>query len=416
MFWKRYYYSYLESFVQSLLLPGECSFRVNPSQTAKKKVAPLPTDEWNYIVASDILGHVHDIDTFFLGAGAALAPDGRLIITQYSTLWEPVLRLASKLGMRNQVIEQNWLTKNDIKNFATLAQFEVVRMGTKMIAPIYLPIISVFLNQFLSNLWPFNHLGLFNFFVLRKVQRPNQQNLPSISIVVPALNEMGTIEKIARELPQLGSGTEIIFIEGNSTDKTYAEIERVARAYGATRKIKFAQQSGRGKGDAVRCGFELATGDILAIYDADMTVPPEEMDKFFRAIVSYQADFINGSRLVYPMEKESMRLLNFLGNKFFSSAFSWILGQQLKDTLCGTKVLWRKDYQKIIRNRKFFGDFDPFGDFDLLFGAAKLNLKIIDLPVHYRERVYGATNIRRIAHGWLLIKMVIFALKKIKFI
>ena len=208
----------------------------------------------------------------------------------------------------------------------------------------------------------------------------------------------------------------MIFIEGNSKDNTFSEIKRVAEKYKGTKRIKYAKQDGVGKGDAVRKGFDMAGGDILAIYDADMTVPADEMEKFYRAIIENKGEFINGSRLVYPMEKESMRVLNFFGNKFFSLAFSAILGQPIKDTLCGTKVLWKKDYEDIKRGRAFFGSFDPFGDFDLLFGAAKLNRKIIDLPVHYKERIYGRTNISRFKHGLLLLKMTLFALWKLKFL
>jgi glycosyltransferase involved in cell wall biosynthesis len=175
-------------------------------------------------------------------------------------------------------------------------------------------------------------------------------------------------------------------------------------------------QSGRGKGDAVRKGFAIAQGDILMILDADLTVPPEDLPKFFNAITSNKGEFINGSRLVYPMEDEAMMTLNIIGNTFFSWMFTWLLGQRFKDTLCGTKAISNKNYQKLIANRKYFGDFDPFGDFDLIFGAAKLNLKIIEIPIRYQARQYGQTNISRFRHGWLLIKMVLFAMRKIKFI
>jgi hypothetical protein len=116
------------------------------------------------------------------------------------------------------------------------------------------------------------------------------------------------------------------------------------------------------------------------------------------------------------MESQAMRFLNLLGNKFFSLTFSWLLGQSVKDTLCGTKVLWKSDYEQIAANRAYFGDFDPFGDFDLLFGAARLNQKIVDLPIRYRERTYGSTNVQRWKHGWLLLKMVLFASRRIKFV
>lgn len=394
-FWKRYYHDYVRNFVNFLVPAG-----------AKQ-------DE--YAVFVDVLGHVSDVKKFLDEAKAGLGPDGRVVIIQYSALWEPVVRAASHLGLRQGPIEQNWLSKLDVRNFAQLSSLEVVKSGTKMILPVYVPGISEFLNEFVANIWPFSHLGIFNYFVLRKTGL-RQEGSPSLSIIVPARNEAGTIEKIARELPDLGAFTEVIFVEGNSRDNTYAEIERVAGEMGGSRRIKYARQDGRGKGDAVRKGFDMATGDILAIYDADMTVPPEDVRGFYDAIVENKADFVNGSRLVYPLEQDSMRVLNFFGNKFFSLAFSWILGQPLKDTLCGTKVLWRSDYEKIKKGRAFFGDFDPFGDFDLLFGAAKLNLKIIDLPIHYKQRIYGTTNISRWRHGWLLLRMTAFAAGKLKFI
>jgi hypothetical protein len=422
---KAYYYNYLKSFI-SFLVPEQVQvFNVDREIIQKEKNASffsnVQSEFYDYIVASDALGYLYDIESFLREAKGVIKNDGRVVLTQYSALWEPVLRLATRLGLRDKVIEQNWLSLNDLKNFSYLAGFEVVKSGTKMIFPIYIPLISYFLNKILANIWPFTHLGLFHYCVIRKPDISHFDDMPSISIIVPARNEAGTIEKIARELPSLGSFTEIIFIEGNSTDNTWDEIQRVAKVMAndpnrGNKKIKFGRQDGKGKGNAVRKGFDMASGDILTIYDADMTVPADTMGRFYDALAKNKADFINGSRLVYPLEKQSMRLLNFFGNKFFSLAFTWILSQTLKDTLCGTKVLRKKDYEKIKKNRAFFGDFDPFGDFDLLFGAAKLNLKIIDLPIHYQDRVYGTTNISRWKHGWLLLRMTAFAARKIKFI
>ena len=250
--------------------------------------------------------------------------------------------------------------------------------------------------------------------VARPLQKHSATN-PSLSIIVPARNEAGTIERIIRELPTVGAFTEVIFVEGHSTDNTRDVIKKAVAGYTGDKRVRLAVQEGKGKGDAVRKGFEMAEGDMLAIYDADMTVPSEDVAKFYNAIIENRGDFINGSRLVYPVEKGAMRLLNMAANFFFSVAFSAILGQPLKDTLCGTKVLRKRDYERIVAHRAFFGDFDPFGDFDLLFGAAKLNLKIVDLPIRYRERVYGTTNISRWRHGWLLLKMTVFAARKLIF-
>ena len=408
----RYYHNYLNSFLNFLVPDNKKVITLNLQIRDELK------KNYDYIIISDVLGYVYDIQEYLTKAQSLIEDNGRIIITQYSSLWEPVLRLASIFRLRSTLkIEQNWLSINDIKNFAHLANLDVIKFGTKMIMPIYIPVVSSFLNKYIANIFPFSRMGLFHYVVLRKNTTEtysDEKNLPSISIVVPARNEAGTIEKIVKELPELGFFTEIIFIEGNSKDNTYDEIVRVTEKYKNIRKIKYDRQDGVGKGDAVRKGFDMATGDILTIYDADMTVPAPEMKKFYDAIVQNKGEFINGCRLIYPLQKESMRILNIFGNKFFSLAFSAILGQRLKDTLCGTKMIWKKDYEDVKANRKFFGDFDPFGDFDLLFGAAKLNLKIIDLPIHYQERTYGTTNISRFHHGWLLLKMTIFAARKIK--
>jgi glycosyltransferase involved in cell wall biosynthesis len=237
-----------------------------------------------------------------------------------------------------------------------------------------------------------------------------------VSVVVPACNERGNIEAVVQRTPSLGARTELIFVEGNSTDGTADEINRVIAAY-PDRDIKLVSQgNARGKADAVRKGFAVATGDILMILDADLTVPPEELPKFYRTLISGQGELVQGSRLVYPMQRQAMRFLNIVGNKFFSIAFTYLLEQRFKDTLCGTKALFRRDYEQIADNRAYFGEFDPFGDFDLMFGAAKLNLKIVEIPIHYHERTYGTTNINRFQHGWLLLRMCFFAMRKIKFV
>lgn len=416
-FWKRYYYRYLTEFIAFLVPQNINEFLVSQDEAIKTNSVEFPKNiKYEYVIASDALGYVDDIISFMENAKNSISDNGRIVVTQYSSLWEPILRLASSFGMRTTGrIEQNWLSLYDLKNMAQIVGLETVKSGTKMIVPIYIPIVSTFLNKYIANIWPFSRMGIFHYVVLRRSDSNLGSSSPSISIVIPARNEAGTMELIARDLPEMGSFTELIFIEGNSTDNTYAEIERVAKIYSKKRKIIYSKQSGKGKGDAVRKGFEMATGDIITIYDADMTVPASEMSKFYKVIAEKRADFVNGSRLVYPLEEQSMRTLNFFGNKFFSLAFSWILGQPLKDTLCGTKMLWKSDYEKIKIGRSFFGDFDPFGDFDLLFGAAKLNLKIVDLPVHYKQRVYGETNISRWKHGWLLLRMTLFAVRKFKF-
>jgi hypothetical protein len=421
-YWKnknKYYYAGLTSLIDFLVPMGKKVFRV-PFGTLSldKETIPHLESHYDYIVASDALGYVDDVQKFLEQTSKLIPENGRIVLTQYNHIWEPILTLASQLKLRMPSIQQNWLSMADLLNLAHLSGLETVKYGRKMLFPKYIPLFSAFMNKIVVNIWPFSRLGLLHYVILRKpapVPSMIRSPQPSLSIIVPARNEAGTIEKIVESLPQLGSFTEIVLIEGNSTDNTWEEIQRVAQVYKGKRKILIGRQDGKGKGDAVRKGFDMATGDVLAIYDADMTVPAHELAGFYYALVTHKGDFINGSRLVYPLEKESMRILNFFANKFFSFAFSALLGQPLKDTLCGTKVLWRKDYETIKSGRSFFGDFDPFGDFDLLFGAAKLNLKIVDMPVHYKQRVYGTTNISRWKHGWLLLRMTVFAARKLKF-
>ena len=366
---------------------------------------------FDIIILSDLIHELWDVQQTLEGLKPFCTPRTRVILNFYSPLWEIPLRLTQLLNLATPVLDQNWLTLHDITNMLNLAGFETVRAWQEVLWPLPL---GGFFNKFLVRLWPFRELALSNFVVARP-QPQRAEKEPKVSVIVPARNEAGNIKPIIERVPEMGRETELVFVEGHSKDDTYAAIERELAAHPSTPCLRL-RQTGIGKADAVRLGFERASGEVLMILDADLTVPPEDLPRFYEALVSGKGEFINGVRLVYPMEAQAMRSLNFFGNKFFSMAFSWLLGQPIKDTLCGTKVLWKKDYERIATNRSYFGDFDPFGDFDLLFGAAKQNMKIVDLPIRYRERTYGTTNISRWKHGLLLMRMVAFAARRIKFI
>ncbi len=372
--------------------------------------------KFDFVILSDLVNDLWDVQSVLQNIKSFTTPKSRIIITSYSRLWELPFLVFRKLRLAKPALFQNWLTVEDIDGMLSLAGFEVVRQWDEMIWPLRTPLIDTLFNRYLAKIWPFKIFALTHVIIAKP--RANQSTLPAapkVSVIVPARNEAGNIDRIFATVPEMGGGTELIFVEGHSTDNTYQAIEKAINA-NPHRRAKLLRQEGKGKGDAVRLGFKHATGDILMILDADLTVPPEDLPRFYDVLASGKAEFVNGVRLVYPMEKEAMRFFNVLGNKFFSLAFSWLLGQPIKDTLCGTKVLWKADYERIAANRSYFGDFDPFGDFDLLFGAAKLNLKIMEIPIRYRERTYGTTNISRWKHGWLLLRMVIFAAGKIKFV
>jgi ubiquinone/menaquinone biosynthesis C-methylase UbiE len=375
-----------------------------------------PKTKFDFVILSDLVNDLWDVQSVLQNIRSFTTPQSRIIITSYSRLWELPFWIIRKLRLAKPALFQNWLTVEDITGLLSLADIEVIRHWDEMIWPLRTTIIDTLLNRFLAKIWPFKIFALTHIVVAKPcANNAALLHAPKVSVIVPARNEEGNIARIFASVPEMGGGTELIFVEGHSTDDTYSTIEKAIHA-NPHRLSQLLRQEGKGKGDAVRLGFKHASGDILMILDADLTVPPEDLPRFYEVLVSGKAEFVNGVRLVYPMEKEAMRFFNILGNKFFSLAFSWLLGQPIKDTLCGTKVLWKADYERIAANRPYFGDFDPFGDYDLLFGAAKLNLKICEVPIRYRERTYGTTNIQRWKHGWLLLRMVCFAAGKIKFV
>jgi hypothetical protein len=373
-------------------------------------------ETFDYVLICNSIGNWQDIQHVFEQIRPLTHEGTRIVITYYNYLWEGILRLGSAFGLRKPNSYQSWLPPEDIANLLELSDFDFIRSESFMLLPKYIPLLSSLCNRILSLLPWIRSLNLINLVIARP--RPKEKNPDSISlsVIVPCRNEKGNIEDAIRRIPSLGSFTEIIFVDGSSTDGTAAEIERQIVLHPAKKISLIHQGQGIGKGDAVRKGFAAAKGDILVIQDADLTAPPEDLPKFFNALVQGKGEYINGSRLVYPMEKQAMRFLNLLANKFFGLLFSWLLNQRFRDTLCGTKMISRKNYDILAANRAFFGDFDPFGDFDLIFGSVKQNFKVIEVPVTYRARTYGTTNIDRFRHGWLLLKMSWFAFAKFKWL
>jgi ubiquinone/menaquinone biosynthesis C-methylase UbiE len=377
---------------------------------------PLIATKFDYIILSEVLGDLTNIQQVLANLQQFCHPHTKIAIDFHNFLWEPILHFAERIGQRRPQPPQSWLSMNDVLNLLNITGYQAVKIGRRCLLPKYIPIVSNFVNRYLSPLPIVNHLGLTNYIVARKQSDRRQTSDYTVSVIIPARNEAGNIAAAIDRLPQLGKQTEVIFVEGHSQDDTWNKIQTLVSEYRGDFILKAFQQTGKGKGDAVRLGFDRATGDILIILDADLTVQPEELVNFVDAIVSGRGEFINGSRLVYPYSQAAMPWLNTLANKFFALVFSFLLGQNIKDTLCGTKVLWREDYLRICANRSYFGEFDPFGDFDLLFGAAKLNLHIVEVPVRYQPRTYGESNIAHVREGFVLLKMCLYAAQKIKFV
>ena len=373
---------------------------------------------FDVVLLVNVVTLLTDVQSAFETLKAVCHPRTRIMVYSYSRLWQPLLRLTELLGLKHAPPPEAWLPPEEVRNMMSLADLEVVREDFQIVCPARVPLLADLLNRYLGRLplaeWFSLMYGL--------IARPSplryagyHASRPSTSVVIPCRNEAGHIRPLVERLPDLGPNSEFLFVEGNSRDDTEAVIRQVI-ADNPGRPLRLLKQPGKGKGDAVREGFAHARGEVVLILDSDMGVAPEDIPKFVDALVRGKGEMINGSRLVYPMEGKAMRFLNLLANKSFAALFSWLLGQQVRDTLCGTKALYREDYERIAANRAYFGDFDPFGDFDLLFGAARLDLRIVDMAIRYHERSYGETNISRFRHGLLLLRMSGFAARKLKFV
>ena len=365
------------------------------------------------VLLNGTINHHFDIQDLLMQLAPSLSRSSRVLMVIYNPYLGWLYRLANRLGLRSGEVPTTFVTKVDLDNIAQISGYTIVRRRLAVFFPWKLFGLGDAINRFAACIPVLRWLGL----VYLAVLRPNvaaSEVRPSLSLVIPARNERGNIENAMKRMPDLGCDLEVIFVEGHSKDGTWEEIQRVKEQYGGRFDIKVMQQTGKGKNDAVRLGFSQARGDLLTILDADLTMPPELLLRFYQAYCDGHADFINGSRLVYPMEGEAMRFLNRLANTFFAKALSWVLDVRLGDSLCGTKLVSRHDYRRFVEWRHRFGDFDPFGDFELLFPAAELALGITDVPIRYRNRTYGSTNISRFSHGFMLLKMTLIGFLRIK--
>jgi hypothetical protein len=370
------------------------------------------SEERTVVLLNGNLNHDLDIQSTLRRLRVRLARTARVVLVAYNPYLKGLYTLANMCGIRKGAAPQTFVTRTDIDNIAKISGFELVGLRPVAFFPWRLGGLGDLINRALPLVPVLGRLSFASVVVLRPVIASKAP--PSLSIIIPARNEKGNIEAALQRMPNLGAKLEIVFVEGHSQDGTWEEIQRVASLYSDRFSIKCLQQTGKGKADAVRLGFGQATGDLLTILDADLTMPPELLGRFYDVYRTGLSDFVNGSRLVYPMEGEAMRFLNRLGNVFFAKSLSIVMGTRIGDSLCGTKLVSRHDYLRMTKWRQDFGDFDPFGDFELLFPAAVLTLGIVDVPVRYRARTYGSTNIRRFRDGWRLLKMTVAAFFKLR--
>ncbi len=377
---------------------------------------------FDLIIIEDLLSYLNDIEQFLRKIRKLTHANTRLVISTWNQLWSPILQVGEKLRLKSPsvALKDNWLSPSAIETFLDLTHYQVLKIFPGLLLPYTIPLVTPLVNM-LSYAPVIERLTLLSTLVALPRQAAEETAQHSVSVIIPTRNEVQNIAALVERTPRMGSHTEIIFVDGNSTDGTVEAIQHQIKAH-PQKDIKFMPQVPAmesdtppnlmlklGKGDAVRKGFEKASGDIVMILDSDLSVMPEDLPKFYEVLATGKADFANGTRFIYRQEYGAMRTLNRLGNIFFSLLFSWLLGQRITDTLCGTKALYKRDYQRVAANRHQFGEFDPFGDFDLLFNAAWLKLRITDVPVRYLARTYGESKVRVGKHGQLLIRMSLIA-------
>ncbi|HKM66869.1 MAG TPA: glycosyltransferase [Candidatus Acidoferrum sp.] len=370
-------------------------------------------ETFDYIVFNHIFDTV-DVLRAFERIRQHCTPETQIVVINYNHLWQPLLNLASRIGLRAKFVEPNWVSENDVWGFLKLAGFRPVRKHRLLLFPKYIPLLSGFVNGFLARLPGLRRLCLMQVMVARPMADTKREEDLTVSVIVPCRNEAENVRHAVERIPAMGRHTEILFCDDKSTDGTVDEVRRLQALY-PEKDIRLVRGPGICKAENVWCGFRAARGDVLMILDADLTVMPEELPMFLRALAKSRGEFVNGSRLVYPMPELAMKFANIVGNKFFGLAFSFLLDQRIKDTLCGTKVLWRKDWLRMEPSLGSWGIKDLWGDYELLFGASKLHLEIIEVPVHYQERIHGVTKMTRVfANGWRMLRICWHASKHLE--
>ena len=372
---------------------------------------------FDFIIISDTIGYLEDVEETLGRLHKYCNQNTRLIVSYYSPLWAPLLNFASLIKLKMSNVNSTLLTPTDISNFLIGAKFDSVRIERKILIPFKIFGLERIINRFLAPLPILSNICLRHYNISRSLKNVKHNDKLSASIIIPCKNELGNIRDAITRIPRFTKKLEIIFVEGNSKDGTWEEINSVIKKNNSKKSglvIKAYKQPKKGKADAVFFAFEKASNDILFILDGDLTVAPETLEKFWNKISSGEAEYVNGSRLIYPMDNNAMRFLNYIANKIFSILFTWLLGQRFTDTLCGTKVISKENYLRAKKKNASLGNFDPFGDFFIIFGASRLCLKITEVPIRYRARAYGETQISRFSHGILLIRMLAFAFLRLK--
>lgn len=443
--WKRknsYYYSNIKAFISRIFPPGskvlevgcgtgEILASMNPKrgvgidisqkmvELAKQKypqytfihapIEDLDIDEkFDYVIMVDVVDHVYDVVDVFTSLRRFCHPTTRIILTTISPWWEPILSLMEKLSAKMPEGPHNFIEKRILGNMIEMVGFSVSYSGYLLLFPKWIPILSYIMNSIGVRIWGLNRLSAVQYMIIQPEFKKTFDLGLGCSVIIPCHNEEDNIESAVRRIPSMGKETEIIVVNDGSTDGTAEKVRALQKEISNLKLVDYSPN--RGKGQAVKQGFDAATQEVIMILDADVSTPPEELPRFFEPLNRGVCQFVNGTRMVYPMEEQAMRTVNLFFNKMFGYMMSFITQQTLTDTLCGTKALYRSDYK-----RMQWG-IDRWGDFDLLFGAAKMGSKIMEVPVHYLTRQSGESKMKSLKHGIHLLIACVKGFRQLIFI
>lgn len=357
--------------------------------------------KYDCIVLSDMFEVNDDILGLLKLLKKNLNNDGTILLTSITPIWDGVLSILEMLNLKNKSKKRSYIHLNKLSAVLDTINFQITGKRTRQYFPFKLFYFGNIINNFLEIILYFFNFGIRSYFTIKEIEDTAEKDVLSKTIIVPAKNEEGNLNELINRIPYLGNNVEVIISCGISNDNTLG----MAKSLKSDNFIiKVIEQTSKGKANAVWEACEQSSNDLIAILDADLSVDPEELSSFFELIETKKCDFVNGTRLIYSMEKGSMRFINNFGNRLFQYVVSKIIRLPLTDSLCGTKVFKKNLYEKIKKWQSVVKIKDPFGDFDLLFAAAYSSQKIVEYPIHYRARKYGTTQIRRFKDGFKLIK------------
>ncbi len=364
------------------------------------------------VVISDIEHQLNPAKNL-LNLSRIVGDNTKIILLSKNMVWMILIKIL-KLFFSFSPKKNNFLPSSYLDNLYSSCNLELIRQEKIIALPINIPFLTKIINRIFR-------LPLLNFFCMsniailkKKIKNSSNHKDLKISFIIPCKNEQDNIKVFEQKINENTEPDEYLFGDDNSSDKTSDEIDKLIEKLSDKKIIKY-NGPGICKSENVYKGIDLSSGDIIVIYDADHTVSFEDIKFSVSIMKKTNVDFINCTRMIYPQKDGAMKFANFIGNTIFASLFSLLFKKKITDTLCGTKIFYKKDWEKIKENTSQWGMKDLWGDFDLLIGAYKNNLKITEVPVTYYERRENETKMTSLISNTLrMFFIVIYSYYKLR--